>query len=399
MRIRSRHFAFALTIVLAASLLLAVGCKPSAGGSGGTTPTETKTPIKIGVVVSLTGPYATLGEPEKATLEMEAKRINDAGGVNGHPIELVFEDDGTDEAKATAAAAKLIQQDKVAALIGATGTGQTMAMRGDVDKGGIPQVSMAGGTAITANFDKLVFATPWSNKIVIPYELKYMQKKGIKKIGLISDSGGFGKDGAAVVKAEASKYGITITSEQTFNAKDPDMSVQLGAIKDSGAEAILLVNAGGDAATVAKNRESLKITLPMYGTHGNARVEFIQGAGTAAEGFTFAAGKVLVPETYGVDTEGYTVATDFIERFTAATGKAPSTFAGHAYDALYIVVDAMKALPEGFTSAQLRDQIEKTAGFVGIGGTFNFTATDHNGLTEGDLVMYTIENGAWKVVE
>lgn len=398
MRERSRYFAFsAVAIVLAAGLLLG-GCKP-ATDTDKDTKEETKAPYKIGVVISLTGPYAGLGEPEKAALEMERDRINAAGGVNGHPIELILEDDATDEAKATAAAAKLIGQDKVVALIGATGTGQTMAMRGDVDKAGVPQVSMAGGTAITAKFDPLVFATPWSNLIVIPYEFKYMQAKGIKKVGIISDSGGFGKDGVAVAKAEAGKYGIEIVSEQTFNAKDPDMSTQLSKIKDAGADAILLINAGSDAATVAKNRTSLKIDMPLYGTHGNARTEFIEGSGAAAEGFTFAAGKVLVPEAYGEGSSGYTVATDFIDRFTAKTGKAPSTFAGHAYDALYIITNAMSALPEGFTSAQLRDEIEKTQGFVGIGGTFNFSATDHNGLAESDLVMYTVENGTWKVVE
>ncbi len=170
--------------------------------------------IKIGAIVSLTGTYAGLGAPEQKALEMEVKRINDAGGINGKQIELIIEDDATDEAKAVAAASKLIDQDKVVAIIGATGTGQTMAVRGDVNKAAIPQVSMAGGSAITANFDPLVFQTPWSNNLVIPFELAYMNKQGIKKIAVISDTGGFGKDGLAVLQAEAPKAGIEIV-EQT----------------------------------------------------------------------------------------------------------------------------------------------------------------------------------------
>jgi branched-chain amino acid transport system substrate-binding protein len=118
---------------------------------------------------------------------MEVKRIYDAGGINGRKIEVLIEDDGTDETKAVAAVTKLIDQDKVVAILGTTGTGTTMAIRSAIDKAGIPEVSMAGGNAVTGKFDPLVFQTAWSNALVIPYELAYMKKHGITKIGLISD--------------------------------------------------------------------------------------------------------------------------------------------------------------------------------------------------------------------
>lgn len=396
MGVRSRYFAVSAAAVLVAAMVFVGACQPKAGTDGDS---ETKGPYKIGAIVSLSGTYAGLGEPEKVVLEMEVERINAAGGINGHQIELLIEDDGTDDAKAAAAAAKLIEQEGVIALIGATGTGGTMAARAEVEKAGVPQVSMAGGSVITSGTPSLVFATPWANKLVIPYELAYMKDKGIKKIGLISDSGGFGKDGAGAVKAMVADYGIEIVSDQTFNPGDQDMSGQLTKIKEAAPDAILLVSAGKEAAIVAKNRESLKIDIPLYGTHGNARAEFIDGAGTAGEGFRFAAGKILLPESYGTDSEGYQVATAFIEDFKAKTGKDPNTFAGHAYDALYIIVNAMEALPEGFTSAELRDEIEKTAGFVGIGGAFTFSPTDHNGLTADDLNMYEVKGGKWVLAE
>jgi len=395
--IRTRTWVATIAAIAVATMLVA-GCT---GGDTATKAPEAavKEPIKIGAVVSLTGSYAGLGAGEKTALEMEVKKINDAGGINGRPVELIIEDDATDAAKAQAATTKLIEQDKVVALIGATGTGQTMGMRGDVERSGIPQVSMAGGTAITKPVNKLVWATPWSNAIVVPYELAYMQKQGIKTIGVIGDSGGFGKDGMAVFKAQAPKYGIKIVSEQTFNAGDTDMTAQLTKIKAANPDAVVLVSAGKEASTVVKNAAQLKITKPMYGTHGNARVQFIEGAGTAANGFKFAAGKILIPENYGVDTEAYKVAQDFITRFKAASGgKAPDTFAGHAYDAINIIaVAAGKAA--GMTPAALAAQIEKTAGFVGIGGTFTFTPEDHNGLSEKDLVMYEIKDGKWQVAK
>jgi ABC-type branched-subunit amino acid transport system substrate-binding protein len=131
------------------------------------------------------------------------------------------------------------------------------------------------------------------------------------------------------------------------------MTAQLTKIKGTGADAVLLWNAGREAATVAKNMAVLDLGIPLIGSHGNARIEFIEGAGDAAEDFVFAAGKVLVPEAYGEDSEEYAVATDFIDRYTERFGKAPDTFAGHAYDALLHHRRGDRAPPEEFTSEEL----------------------------------------------
>ena len=373
------------------------GCSPKAQTVE--QPAVKAEPIKIGAIVSLTGTYAGLGDPEKKTIEMEVARINEAGGINGRPVEVIFEDDATDEAKAVTAATRLIDQDGVIALIGATGSGQTMAVRGEVDRAKIPQVSLAGATAITKIFDPLVFATPWSNTIVAPFTLEALKKAGLTKVGLITDSGGFGKDGREVVKAEAAKQGIDIVSDQTFNPGDTDMTAQLTKIKNSGAQVLLMWTAGAEAATIVKSADQLGLDMPVYGSHGNARKELIDGAGPAAEGFRFAAGKILVPAAYGVDTDAYKVATDFVTRYKAAYGDAPSTFAGHAYDALYLITEAASRVQGDLTPAALRDEIEKTNGFVGIGGTFTMSPTDHNGLSVNDLTMYEVKDGTWQTVK
>jgi branched-chain amino acid transport system substrate-binding protein len=272
-----------------------------------------------------------------------------------------------------------------------------MAIRGDVDRAGIPEVALSAGSVVTNPIDELVFSTPWPNTLVLPYLCKYLQSQNVTKIAM-TDTGGFGKDGLAVLQSEAPKYGITIVTSQTFNPGDTDFSPQLTNIKKSDAQAMVLINAGKDAAAVVKQANEIDLGIPIYGTHGNARKDFITGAGAGAEGFKFPAGKVLVPETYGTGTDAYTVATDFIERFTAATGNPPDTFAGHAYDAFNIVVEAATRAGDDVTPQTLRDQIEQTKDFVGIGGTFNYSATDHNGMTENDLVMYEIKDGKWVVV-
>lgn len=386
-----------LGAALAAALAVTLGgCATKAPEKSGEGSTE---PIKIGAIVSLTGTYAGLGEPEKKTIEMEVARINAAGGINGRQIEVIIEDDATDEAKAVAAATKLIEQDKVIAIIGATGTGQTMAVRGDIDRAAIPQVSMAGGTVITSQFDPLVFQTPWSNTIVVPFTLKALKDQGITKIGVITDTGGFGKDGKAVLEAEATKVGVTIVVNETFNPGDADMTAQVTKVKNSDAEALVMWTAGKEASIVLKNAKDLGVTVPVWGSHGNARKEFIEGSGGAADGVQFAAGKILVPEAYGTDSEEYKVATDFITRYTSATGEAPNTFAGHAYDAINLIAEAAGRVEGELTPAALRDEIEKTAAMVGIGGTFTFAPDNHNGLTENDLTLYKVEKGEFTLAK
>ena len=178
-------------------------------------------PVKVGAILSLTGTYAALGASEKKALDLEVERINAAGGVDGRPIEVIIEDDATDEAKAVAAASKLIEQDEVIAILGATGTGQSMAIRGEIQRAGIPQISMAGGTVVTGEFDPAVFQTPWSNTLVVPFVLGAIKDAGVSKIAVLSDTGGYGKDGLAVIEAEAPKAGLEIVASETFNPATP----------------------------------------------------------------------------------------------------------------------------------------------------------------------------------
>jgi len=399
-------------VFLAASLLLSA-CGGSGDDSSGASGTSGE-PIKIGAVLSLTGSYAGLGTPEKNAIELEVAALNDAGGINGRPVEVVYEDDATDAAAAQAAVSKLIDQDGVVAVLGATGTGQTMGMRPDIERAQVPQVSMAGGSVITDEFSTWVFQTPWPNRVVVPFNLQMLRDAGITKLAVISDSGGYGKDGLAVTKANVADFGISIVAEEVFNAGDTDMTAQLTKIKGSDAQALWMWSAGSEAATILKNAEDLELRAEMteirngvpnlggiiIGTPGNARKELIEGAGEAAEGFEFSAGHILLPESYGTDSEAYQVATDFIERYEAEYDTAPDIFAGHAYDALHIVTDALMRMPEGeIDTVALRDEIENTSGFVGMGGTFTYSADDHNGLTDKDLVMYRIENAAWTLAK
>ncbi|MRS12427.1 MAG: ABC transporter substrate-binding protein [Actinobacteria bacterium] len=393
---RTRVILVLLTIV---ALLWALGCAGKPGEDESSLPEASAEPYRIGVVISLSGTYAGLGGPEQKAIDMEVARINAEGGVNGHPIEIVYEDDATDAAKAQAAVVRLIDEVGVIAVLGASGTGQTMAMRADIERAGVPQISMAGGSAVTAQLSEWVFQTPWPNRIVVPFVLKAMAADGYKNIAVISDTGGYGVDGHDVIVKSAADAGVTIVADETYNPGDADMTAQLTKMRGANPDAVLVWAAGKEAATIAKNARQLNMTQPIYGGSGIARLEFISGAGEAAEGVKLGTGKILVPEAYGEGTEEYEVATSFIDRYTEEYGEAPDIFAGHAYDAFGLVVDALGRVEGEATPAALRDAIEATDGWIGVGGTFSYSAEDHNGLTEDDLVMYVIEGGTWKLAE
>lgn len=392
---RLNALALTVTTVVVASAVLLGGCSGATSASSEATSADS---YKVGAILSLTGTYAALGSSEKNALELEVTRINAAGGVNGRRIELIIEDDGTDEAKAVAAASKLLSQDEVIAILGASGTGQSMAIRSEIDRAGVPQISMAGGTVITSTFDRLVFQTPWSNSLVVPYVLDRIAADGYTKLAVISDSGGYGKDGNAIIVAEAPKKGIQIVSRQTFNPGDTDFSAQLTKVKSSDAQAVLLWTAGKEGASIVKSASELGVSLPQYGGSGQAKVEFPAGAGPAADGFVFGTGRSLVASNWPADSEQYGVIRDFSRRYSTAYGQDPDIFAGHAYDAIAILVDGLKRAGSGTDPAALRDAIEKTSALPGFGGAFTFSPTDHNGLTADDLALYRVGEGTWERV-
>ncbi|MDZ4166579.1 MAG: ABC transporter substrate-binding protein [Coriobacteriia bacterium] len=388
-------------LVLALAIAPLGGCAQPDEDATGTEEADTpKEPYVLGAVLSLTGAQAGLGGPEKNAILMEVARINEEGGINGHPLEVIIEDDASDVDQAIARTTKLIEQDEVLAIIGSTGTGQSMAMREAINEAGIPQVSLAGSLIITSDFDPLVFQTPWSNALVVDTTLEYLKAEGFSKIGLITEDTGFGKDGRTLVSATAADYGLEVVSDQVFKPADTDMTGQLTVIKSAGADVVLMWSSVAASSIVPKNMAQLNMGIPLVGSHGIARQEFVTSAGAAAEGTVMFAGKILAPEAYGVGTESYEAATGFIERYTEEYGEAPTnTFAGHAYDGLYLVVEALKRLDEGFTSAELRDEIENTSGFAGIGGVFTFSPTDHNGMNADDLVGYKATGGSWALLD
>lgn len=351
--------------------------------------------IKIGSVLSVTGPAAFLGDPEDKTLRLYVDQINAKGGVNGDKIKLIIYDDGADADKARTFATRLVEEDKVAAVIGGTTTGATMAMIPVFEDAGIPFISLAGAVVIVEPVKKWVFKTPHTDRMACEKIFEDLKKRNLTKIGMISSTDGFAKSMHDQCLKVNAKYGIDVIADETYGPRDADMSAQLTNIKGKpGLQAIVNPGFGQGPAIVTRNARQLGITLPLYQSHGVASKDYISQAGDAAEGVRLPAAALLVADKLPDSDPQKKVALGYKTAFETATKSQVATFGGHAYDALFILVEAMQRAKSA-DREKVRGEIEKTKGFIGTGGMFNMSPTDHMGLDLTAFKMLEIRKGDW----
>ncbi|MFN4343290.1 MAG: ABC transporter substrate-binding protein [Azonexus sp.] len=356
-------------------------------------------PIKIGSVLSVTGPAAFLGDPELKTLQLYVDDLNKKGGVLGRPLQLVHYDDGSDANKANGFTKRLIEDDKVDVLVGGTTTGSTMSSVPLAEKAGIPFISLAGAVVIIEPVKKWVFKTPHTDRMAAEKVFEDMKKRGLTKVALLSETSGFGASGKKETEAVAGKYGITLVANETYGPKDTDMSPQLTKIKTTpGVQAVFVFGLGQGPAIVTKNYKQLGITLPLYQSHGVASDEFLKLAGPAAEGVRLPSPAQLIPEKLPANDPQKPVVSAYEKAYKAAYKTDVSTFGGYAYDGLMLAVDAIKRA--GSTDkAKVRDALEATKGFVGTSGTYNTSPTDHMGLDLSAFRLLEVKGGDWTIVQ
>jgi len=356
-------------------------------------------PIKIGSVLSVTGPAAFLGDPELKTLQMYVEDINKKGGVLGRQLELVHYDDGSDAGKANGFTKRLIEDDKVDVLVGGTTTGATMSAAPLADKAGIPFISLAGAVVIVEPVKKWLFKTPHTDRMAAEKVFEDMKKRGISKVALLSETSGFGQSGKKESEGVAAKYGITLVANETYGPKDTDMSPQLTKIKGTpGVQAVFIFGLGQGPAIATKNFKQLSVNLPLYHAHGVASEEFIKLAGPAAEGIRLPAAALLVANKLNDKDPQKAIAVGYSKAFEAKWKTDVSTFGGHAYDGLMLAVDAIKRAG-GTDKAKVRDALEATKGYVGTGGIVNMSATDHMGLDLSAFRMLEVKGGDWTIAQ
>ena len=356
-------------------------------------------PIRIGSVLSVTGPAAFLGDPELKTLQLYVEELNKKGGVLGRQLELVHYDDGSDANKANSFTKRLIEDDKVDVIIGGTTTGATMSMVPLVTKAEVAFISLAGAVTVIEPVKKWVFKTPHTDRMAAEKVFEDMKKRGLSKVALLSETSGFGQSGKKETEAVAGKYGITLVANETYGPKDTDMSPQLTKIKNTaGVQAVFVFGLGQGPAIVTKNYKQLAINLPLYQSHGVASDEFLKLTGGAAEGVRLPSPAQLIPDQLPANDPQAPIVASYEKTYKARYKEDVSTFGGYAYDALMLTVDAIKRA-NGTDRAKVRDALEATKGFVATSGTFNMSPTDHMGLNLSAFRMLEVKGGQWSLAQ
>lgn len=353
--------------------------------------------IKIGALFSVTGPPSFLGEPERNSAKMVVDEINAKGGVKGRKLELVVYDTGGDATKAVQAANRLIKEDKVVAIIGPSTTGESMAVLPVAEKEGIPLISCAAGSKITDPVKKWVFKTAQNDGLAVSKIYEYLNRKKISRVAILTVSDGFGSSGREQLKANAAKFGIKIVVDDTYGPKDTDMTSQLTKIRGSQAQAVICWGTNPGPAVIAKNVKQLGIKLPLIMSHGVSSKKFIELAGDASEGIILPSGRVIVSDVLPGSDKQKKSLQSFVRDYQNHYKLEGDHFGGHAWDAVMLIKGAIER--GGDSPAAIRDQLEKTRGFAGIGGVFSFSPTDHAGLNKDAFVLVEIRNKDWALVK
>jgi len=355
-------------------------------------------PIKIGAILSVTGPASFLGGPEARTLEMLVEETNKKGGVLGRPVQLIVKDSGASPEKAFSFAKQLIEEDKVFAIIGPSTSGETMKIKSVAEEGKTILMSCAAAEVIVNPVAKYVFKTPQSDKDAVLKIFQQMKKMKISRIGVLSSNTGFGGAGKSQIEKLAPEHGITIVANEVYDKAASDLTAEVTKIKAANVQAIVNWSIEPAQAIVIKNARQIGLTIPIFQSHGFGNIKYVDAAGEAAEGVMFPAGRLLVVDVLPKNDPQKELLLQYRKNYMAfCSGEECSTFGGHAYDAFIILMKGIETAKSTDKEA-VRTVIENLKGVVGTGGVFNFSPTDHNGLGIDAFEMLIVKKGKFAIL-
>ena len=241
--------------------------------------------LRIGAFLAVTGQGAFLGAPALATLKLYIDLLNLQGGLLGRKVELVDYDVGIDTRTAQTAIRRLIDIDRVDAIIGGSTTGAAISVLPIIEQAGIPFLALASSTELVSPVRKWVFKTSQTDRMACGKILSDMRKRNIRFIGIISGDGGFGRSMRAHCMDIAKNLQIKVIADELYRAQSRRVLDPLKRIKAKrNIQAVLNIGFGSSPAYVTQNFRKLGFEVALYQTHGVATQDFLDFAGRAAEG-------------------------------------------------------------------------------------------------------------------
>jgi len=340
-------------------------------------------PIKIGGILSVTGPLAGVGQPERDGVVFAAKILNQRGGIKGRPIELLLEDDGSNPDAAIPKLNKLIHEQKVVAIVGPSGIAQSVALGAITHPIKMPMVAFAGlGPEIEKQRTCVFHMTP-AQGLNSQALLAYAKHIGAKNVGVLHDSG-YGQVIWNVMQKMGGDYGVTFSKVEKFDLAATDATAQAALIRSTNPDAVIVLST---SAVPFRALAQVRIGKPVISVHGTATYEYVKAMGEGSEGVVHA--EFLIAE------DPLPQQKEFVALFEKEFGKKPKHFEAAGWDALNAVA---KAIGEAGTQGEAICAAMRKP-YKGAMTDFDFGAADMGGLTPASFSYSRLEKGAFKRID
>jgi len=357
--------------------------------------------VRIGLMVSATGPTSAIGIPQKNTGDILPKKIGDA------TVEYISLEDGGDATRAVQNVKKLIQENNIDALIGPSTTPNAFAILDVIAESKVPMMATVGTSAVVEPLDakkRWVFKTTQNDDLIAAALLKHMAKNGVKTVGFIGFNDPYGDNWLKVFTALGDKAGVRVAAAERFSRTDQSVTGQTLKLLAAKPDAMLIAAVGGPAVLPQATLRDQGYTGPIYQTHAVATEDFIKLGKDKVEGTILAAGPMLVIDEIADSNPTKKVAQTYIAAYQKQFGSVPATFGANTWDAGLLLERAVPAAlkagkpgTEAFRVA-LRDALEQEREVIGCQGIFNMSATNHNGMDERARVLVTVRDGKFRLV-
>jgi branched-chain amino acid transport system substrate-binding protein len=357
--------------------------------------------VKIGLMVSATGPTSAIGIPQRNTGELLPKKIGDT------TIEYIQLEDGGDSTRAVQNAKKLIAENNIDALIGPSTTPNALAILDIVAEAKVPLMATVGTSSVVDPIDakrRWVFKTTQNDDLIAAALIKNMVKSNVKTVGFIGFNDPYGENWFKVFGALAAKAGIGIVASERYARTDQSVTGQVLKLMAAKPDAVLIAAVGGPAVLPQATLFDQGYKGRIYQTHAVATDDFIKLGKEKVEGTTLAAGSMLVIDDIPASDPIKKIASSYIAAYEKQFGARPATFGANTYDAglllekaIPVALKAGKPGTEAFRVA-LRDALEQLKDVTGCQGVFNMSPTNHNGMDERARVLVVVRDGKFRLL-
>jgi branched-chain amino acid transport system substrate-binding protein len=371
-----------LLLALAAAALSAVLVGVAARSA-----TAQRGEVHLAMISPLTGPLSFVGQDNRAGVQAAIRELNARGGIKGRRIRLQIFDDGSNPSQGVIHMQRIVSDDKFLGVIGSGFSSVGLAVQPIVEREQIPYISMASSAAQVTPAKPYYYMTTATSRLFAYSMAIHLRKLKIRRIALMTDNGGFGREGSRNVKELANRFGFTIVEDITFPLTSTSFTAELNRVRNSNAQALWLWNATSLAVTIAKEARQLRLPQRLVLTGGNASPQYLGPA---------------CPETNGALINTYlgpvarflprsNPSRPIALRLNRLIRKPGSTFNYDGYTAVYMFRTAM--LKSGFSRDAINRSLEsKMRGFVGPGGRYYYSNLNHSGLGVNSMVVSQVKN-------